>query len=203
MPAIWAELVLAHFQRLQTRNAAQDFGSVSPAQSATLKSGVSVTTGFSDSRSRELENSISCLINGSADNREVSSDSESELEIEYVEVLLCTVSTLNLKVGTHITAPCPTRESAECWCGLGSVTVRPHKSTAPCPSKFKLYISVTVRARYDHDGLVSVRTCLNLQVVYCAAILSPYDGQQSADTSVGHGAGMCVPAFILFDKMLE
>ncbi|KAG8249897.1 hypothetical protein J6590_009020 [Homalodisca vitripennis] len=34
MPAIWAELVLAHFQRLQTRNAAQDFGSVSPAQSA-------------------------------------------------------------------------------------------------------------------------------------------------------------------------
>ncbi|KAG8273314.1 hypothetical protein J6590_023828 [Homalodisca vitripennis] len=39
MPAIWAELVLAHFQRLQTRNAAQDFGSVSPAQSA-LSSGI-------------------------------------------------------------------------------------------------------------------------------------------------------------------
>ncbi|KAG8325568.1 hypothetical protein J6590_064350 [Homalodisca vitripennis] len=34
MPAIWAELVLAHFQRLQTRNAALDFGSVSSAQSA-------------------------------------------------------------------------------------------------------------------------------------------------------------------------
>ncbi|KAG8288171.1 hypothetical protein J6590_023536 [Homalodisca vitripennis] len=34
MPAIWTELVLAHFQRLQARNAAQDFGSVSPAQSA-------------------------------------------------------------------------------------------------------------------------------------------------------------------------
>ncbi|KAG8333091.1 hypothetical protein J6590_009552 [Homalodisca vitripennis] len=34
MPAIWTELVLAHFQRMQARNAAQDFGSVSPAQSA-------------------------------------------------------------------------------------------------------------------------------------------------------------------------
>ncbi|KAG8267905.1 hypothetical protein J6590_039289 [Homalodisca vitripennis] len=59
-----------------------------------------------------------------------------------------------VKVGTHITAPCPTRESADCRCGLGSVTVRPHMSTAPCPSKFKLNISVTVRARCGHDGLV-------------------------------------------------
>ncbi|KAG8246261.1 hypothetical protein J6590_088341 [Homalodisca vitripennis] len=45
--------------------------------------------------------------------------------------------------------------------------------------------------------MVSLRTCLNLQVEYCAAILSPYyDGQHSADSRVGHGAGMCGPAFI-------
>ncbi|KAG8254660.1 hypothetical protein J6590_005213 [Homalodisca vitripennis] len=88
---------------------------------------------------------------------------------------------LRVKVGTHITAPCPTRESADCRCGLGSVTVRPHMSTAPCPSKFKLNISVTVRARCGHDGLVSVRTCVDLQVENCAAILSPYGGQHTAD----------------------
>ncbi|KAG8287216.1 hypothetical protein J6590_043586 [Homalodisca vitripennis] len=58
--------------------------------------------------------------------------------------------------------------------------------TAPCPSKFKLHTSVTVRARCGHDGLVSERTCLNLQVGYCAAILSLHDGQQSVDSRVGH-----------------
>ncbi|KAG8290248.1 hypothetical protein J6590_086907, partial [Homalodisca vitripennis] len=60
--------------------------------------------------------------------------------------------------------------------------------TAPCPSKFKPELSVTVRPRCGHDGLVSVRTCLNLQVKYCAAIVSPCDGQQSADSRVGRGA---------------
>ncbi|KAG8280838.1 hypothetical protein J6590_072129 [Homalodisca vitripennis] len=91
-------------------------------------------------------------------------------------------------VGTHINAPCPTRESADCRCGLGSVTVRSHMSvcspsatTAPCPSKFKLHISVTVRARCGHDGLVSVRTCVDLQVQSCAEILSPYNGQHTPD----------------------
>ncbi|KAG8290288.1 hypothetical protein J6590_085908 [Homalodisca vitripennis] len=73
-----------------------------------------------------------------------------------------------LKAGTHMSAPCPTRESAKCRCGLGSVTVRPHMSvrspsptTAPCPSKFKLHISVTVRARCGRDGLVSVLACVD------------------------------------------
>ncbi|KAG8291773.1 hypothetical protein J6590_052739 [Homalodisca vitripennis] len=45
-----------------------------------------------------------------------------------------------------------------------------------------------VRARCGDDGLVSVRTCVDLQVENCAAILSPYDGQHTADSHVGCGA---------------
>ncbi|KAG8279909.1 hypothetical protein J6590_094375, partial [Homalodisca vitripennis] len=83
-----------------------------------------------------------------------------------------------------MSAPCPTNESAECRCGLGLVTVRPHMSTLV---KIQTpLISVTVRARCGHDGLVSVRTCLNLQVEYCAAIPTPYDSQQSVDSRCGY-----------------
>ncbi|KAG8251820.1 hypothetical protein J6590_071475, partial [Homalodisca vitripennis] len=51
--------------------------------------------------------------------------------------------------------------------------------TAPCPSKFKLQLSVTVRERCGYDGLVSVWTWVFLQVENCAAIISPYDGQHT------------------------
>ncbi|KAG8331788.1 hypothetical protein J6590_034176 [Homalodisca vitripennis] len=64
---------------------------------------------------------------------------------------------------------------------------------APCPSKFKLQLWVTVRARFGHDGLVSVRIYADLQVKNCVAIVTPYDA--TADSRVGHGAVMCVLAF--------
>ncbi|KAG8336800.1 hypothetical protein J6590_038348 [Homalodisca vitripennis] len=45
-----------------------------------------------------------------------------------------------VKTGTHITAPCPTRESAECRCRLGSVTVRPHISVYSPSATTSLFI---------------------------------------------------------------
>ncbi|KAG8296292.1 hypothetical protein J6590_060294 [Homalodisca vitripennis] len=79
--------------------------------------------------------------------------------------------------GLTVTEPSPQRYSADSRVG--------HGATAPCPSKFKLNISVTVRPR--RDGLVSVRTCVDLQVENCAAILSPYGGQQGRLTCRGGG----------------
>ncbi|KAG8283538.1 Cullin-1, partial [Homalodisca vitripennis] len=82
----------------------------------------------------------------------------------------------------------------KCRCVLGSVTVKPYivqaqkLTTALCPLKFKLQLSVTVRPR--RSGVSA-----DLQVENCAAIVSPYDGQYTADSRVGHGAVMSVPAF--------
>ncbi|KAG8310053.1 hypothetical protein J6590_071590 [Homalodisca vitripennis] len=56
-------------------------------------------------------------------------------------------------VGTHITAPCPTCELAECRCGLGSVTVRPHMSVCS-PNRT---VPVKIQTPHISDGAGTVR----------------------------------------------
>ncbi|KAG8310700.1 hypothetical protein J6590_058853 [Homalodisca vitripennis] len=52
-------------------------------------------------------------------------------------------------VGTHITAPCPTRESADCRCGLGSVTVRPHTSVCSPSATISLFVLEHVSFEFE------------------------------------------------------
>ncbi|KAG8291574.1 hypothetical protein J6590_057585 [Homalodisca vitripennis] len=90
----------------------------------------------------------------------------------------------------HTTAPCPTRESAECRCGLGSVT-----GSISITNVARQNLNLLIGDGADHDGLVSVRSCVDLHVKNYTAILSPYDGQHATGSRVGPGENMCVPAF--------
>ncbi|KAG8338243.1 hypothetical protein J6590_005785 [Homalodisca vitripennis] len=120
-------------------------------------------------------------------------------------------------VGTHISAPRPTRQSADCWPSYGeriaaqySTCKSTHVRTDTRPSWPHRARTVTDMWSLNFDGHVSVtsnskETCsstnseivaLGLHTDMCGlTVTEPSPHRQSADSRVGHGAVMCVPTF--------
>ncbi|KAG8320441.1 hypothetical protein J6590_069302, partial [Homalodisca vitripennis] len=117
---------------------------------------------------------------------------------------------VGLKVGTHITAPRPTRQSAVCWPSYGeriaaqfSTCKSTHVRTDTRPSWPHRARTVTDMFSLNFDGHVSVtsnskETCsstnseivaLGLHTEMCGlTVTEPSPHRQSADSRVGHGA---------------
>ncbi|KAG8308696.1 hypothetical protein J6590_103741, partial [Homalodisca vitripennis] len=94
-------------------------------------------------------------------------------------------------VGTHISAPCTTR--------FGRVSVRARLGYRESTNVHRT-VPVKIQTPHFGDGAGTVlprrRSGVSADISELAgSILLPYDSQHSTDSRVGHGAGMCGPAF--------